>query len=239
MTERILIVNADDFGRSAGVNAGVIACHQSGVVTSATMMVRWPDAVAAGQYAAAHLDDFSVGLHFDLGEWQYLDDEWRELYQVAPTSDGEAVAAELDRQLQRFVELVGRPPTHLDSHQHVHRDAVVGPVRARAGARLGVPVRDQHPRVKYSGMYYGQDGKGEPYPQFIGIDALVAIIAALPEGITELGCHPGLADDVPGAYSKERLIEAAVLCDPRARSALAEYGVRLCTFTEALRLAAG
>ena len=235
--DRLLIVNADDFGRSPGVNAGVIACHEEGIVTSATMMVRWPDAVEAGRYAAAHTGDFSVGLHIDLGEWQYADDEWRELYSVVPTDDTDAVAAELDRQVERFVDLVGNAPTHLDSHQHVHRDAGVGTLVARLGERLGVPVRDQTAGLQYSGRFYGQDGKGMPYPEFIGIDALTTIIAELPGGITELGCHPGLADDVP-TYGAERIIEAAVLRDPRARAALREHDVRLCTFTEARQILA-
>lgn len=232
--ERILIVNADDFGRTPGVNAGVFHCHQHGIVTSATMMVRWPDAVDAGAYAAEHAADFSVGLHFDLGEWQYLDGDWQELYSVVPTNDTAAVAAELDRQLDRFVALVGSPPTHLDSHQHVHRDPAVGRVMAAAGRRLGVPVRDQCSDVTYSGMFYGQDGKGVPYLQFIGVDALMGIIAELPIGITELGCHPALADDMPGAYGAERLVEAEVLCHPRVHAAIDHHGVWLATFAAVL-----
>jgi predicted glycoside hydrolase/deacetylase ChbG (UPF0249 family) len=234
-TDRFLIVNADDFGRSAGVNAGVVECHQRGIVTSATLMVRWPDSVEAGSYAAQHVADFSVGLHFDLGEWQYADGQWSALYTVARTDDESAVATELHRQLGRFVELVGRPPTHLDSHQHVHRDPAVGRVVAEAGQRLDVPVRDQSAHITYCGMFYGQDGKGQPYPEFISVDALLSIIAGLPPGTTELGCHPALFDDVPGAYRAERLIEAEVLCDPRVRAALNRHSVSLRSFSAAFR----
>ena len=230
MSERNLIVNADDFGRSAGFNAGVIDCHRRGIVTSATLMVRWPNAVEAGAYAAAHSADFSVGLHFDLGEWQYVDDEWRELYSVVASDDAGAVAAELDRQLALFAQLVGRAPTHLDSHQHVHREPLVGRVLATAGERLGVPVRDQSATVTYSGLFYGQDGKGEHYGQFISVEALIGILASLPAGTTELGCHPALVDDVPGAYRAERLVEAQVLCDPRVRAAVERERVNLVSF---------
>ena len=41
MTRR-LIVNADDFGRAAGINAGVMKAFEDGIVTSATLMVRYP-----------------------------------------------------------------------------------------------------------------------------------------------------------------------------------------------------
>jgi predicted glycoside hydrolase/deacetylase ChbG (UPF0249 family) len=43
-TAKYLIVNADDFGQSAGINRGIIAAHEQGMVTSASLMVRWPAA---------------------------------------------------------------------------------------------------------------------------------------------------------------------------------------------------
>ena len=47
MAERSLIVNADDFGLSPGVNAGVARTHEEGILTSASLMVRRPAAAAA------------------------------------------------------------------------------------------------------------------------------------------------------------------------------------------------
>ena len=38
---RYLIVNADDFGMGRGVNDGIIKSHEHGIVTSASLMVRW------------------------------------------------------------------------------------------------------------------------------------------------------------------------------------------------------
>jgi chitin disaccharide deacetylase len=221
---RALIVNADDFGRSAGINDGVIRAHEQGIVTSASLMVRWPTAVQAA--ALAHrTPTLSIGLHLDLGEWEYVDGEWRALYEVGGTA-----AEQLARQLVRFEELVGRPPTHLDSHQHVHRDPAVGRPLADAATRLGIPVRDQSPEFVYSGEFYGQDGRGYPSPDRITAGALVAIIETLREGVTELGCHPAAADDVPGMYRAERLLELEALCDPQVRRKLDESGIQLRSF---------
>lgn len=228
MPGRILVVNADDFGRSAGVNEGVIQCHREGIVTSASLMVRWPHAADAAAYARR--SSLGVGLHLDLGEWAYRDGSWRARYEVLPEVTGEAVADELSRQLDVFERLVGGPPDHLDSHQHLHRDE---PVRAQVvavGERLGVPVREATPGIAYSGVFYGQDGKGNPVPEAITAEALVATIERLPPGTTELACHPATASDHDSTYDEERMRETEALCDPRVRAAIDRRGIALRTF---------
>ena len=100
MPERVsrrLIVNADDFGQSEGINRGIIQAHDRGIVTSASLMVRWPAAAAAAAWAREH-PQFSVGLHIDLGEWAFRAGEWTPLYQVVELDDTESVAGEVDRQ---------------------------------------------------------------------------------------------------------------------------------------------
>src|SRR5437762_1183195 len=119
MAARFLIVNADDFGLSAGVNRGIIEAHERGIVTSASLMVRWPAVAAAAAYAREH-PALGVGLHLDLGEWEYSNGDWVARYEVVPLDDAAAVAAEAGRQLAAFRGLMGRDPDHLDSHQHVH-----------------------------------------------------------------------------------------------------------------------
>ncbi len=235
MTDQVLIVNADDFGASAGVNRGVVRAREHGIVTSATLMVRGPAAREAGAYAQRD-PAFDVGLHFDLGEWEYHDGEWHARYEVVATDDADAVAAELDRQLELFEHLVGRPPSHLDSHQHVHRDRPAQDLLIRAGARLGVPVRQFNDAgITYSGEFYGQDGKGTPVPEAITVAALMSLIESLPAGVTELGCHPGLDDDLETTYRHERPREVAALCDPRVRAAVESSGVVLASFADLRR----
>jgi predicted glycoside hydrolase/deacetylase ChbG (UPF0249 family) len=234
--DRVLVVNADDFGRTPGVNRGIIEAHEHGIVTDATLMVRWPAAEDAGVYARQR-PRLGIGLHLDLAEWEYVDGAWRPVYEVVDTDDEASVQAELDRQLGRFLRLVGRAPTHLDSHQHVHREDPVRSVLARAGHQLGVPVRDVTPGITYCGSFYGQDGRGWPVPEAITVDALVALIRDLPIGITELGCHPGDPVDLANVYRDERATELEALCHPRARRVIAEHGIRLVSFGELAGLA--
>src|SRR5215203_3060373 len=72
---RLLIANADDFGMSHGVNAGILEAHTRGIVTSASLLVRWPAAKEAA-IASENLARLNVGLHVDLGEWSYEAGQW-------------------------------------------------------------------------------------------------------------------------------------------------------------------
>jgi predicted glycoside hydrolase/deacetylase ChbG (UPF0249 family) len=228
---RYLIVNADDFGRSQGVNEGVAACHERGILTSASLMVRWPAASDAAAYAHAQ-PRLSVGLHVDLSEWTVSDGTWRPLYERVEESDVGAVEAEIRAQLTAFRDLMGREPTHLDGHQHVQREEPARSVVLELAAALGVPVRDLTAEVRYVGGFYGQGPGGDPLPEAIGVESLVAMLAELPPGVTELGCHPALADDLESIYREERLEEVRTLCDPRVREALAAADIRLLSFAE-------
>lgn len=230
-TNRYVIVNADDFGQSDGVTRGIIEAHERGIVTSTSMMVRWPAAPAAAAYARTH-PSLAVGLHLDLSEWAYRNGEWVALYEVVPETDAVAVAHELDRQLAVFRDLMGRDPTHIDSHQHSHRNE---PARSHVVAMargLGVPLRHYSPDVRYLGDFYGQTTEGEPLLDYVSLDALRRLLAGLPDGVTELGCHPSAADDLDTMYLAERRAELRTLCDPAARAALAEFGVGLCSFAD-------
>ena len=70
------------------------------------------------------------------------------------------------------------------------------------------------PGIAYSGAFYGQDGKGTPVPEAITEEALIGIIEALPAGVTELGCDPGLDGDLETTYLGERRLEVASVCAP-------------------------
>jgi predicted glycoside hydrolase/deacetylase ChbG (UPF0249 family) len=230
---RRVILNADDFGQSSGVNRGVIEAHEHGIVTSASLMVRWPAAREAADYARAR-SDLSLGLHFDLGEWVYEDETWTPRYRVLEHETPEAIFDEASRQLQMFIDLIERTPAHLDSHQHVHRDQPVLDVMLAMSRRLGVPLREFCSDVAYRGDFYGQSGKGYPAPDYISSRALQALLAGLPIGTTELGCHPGFADDLDSVYRDERALEVKVLCDPAVRATIREEALVLTSFDQVM-----
>lgn len=228
---RYLIANADDFGQSRGVNAGIIQAHEHGIVTSASLMVRWEAAGEAAAFAREHRM-LSLGLHLDLGEWAYRNDEWVACYQVVPADDANAVQAEVRRQVKLFRELTGHDPAHLDSHQHVHRDEPVRSIMLELATELGVPLRDCTADVRYEGGFYGQNGIGEHLPEAISIKGLQHMISSIPPGITEMGCHPGLDADLDTMYRLERAAEVRTLCAPEVREMIVARGIELVSFLD-------
>lgn len=228
---RRLIVNADDFGQSEGINRGVARCHERGILTSASLMVRWPAAASATDYARAH-NGLAVGLHLDFCEWTFETDRWFPLYEVVPLRDEAAVRAEIDRQLTTFRALMGCDPTHLDSHQHAHQQEPVRHAVIEAASRRGIPVRGCHPAVTYRGDFYGQGKNGLPRDGAITVEYLTVLLDTLPEGITELGCHPALGLDVRSVYLTDRERETAVLCDRRIRAAIERREIELMSFRD-------
>jgi len=108
-TKRYLIVNADDFGHSSAVNRGVIHAYEHGIVTSASLMVRWPAAGEAAEYARNH-PSVSLGLHIDFGEWVYRDENWVPVYNVVLLDDAMALRNEVSHQLAVFRTLTGKTP---------------------------------------------------------------------------------------------------------------------------------
>lgn len=197
MTTRCLIVNADDLGMSAAVNDGIFAAHEGGIVTSASLMVSRPAAPAAAEALADH-PDLAVGLHLEVGE-------------------------DCRRQLERFCELVGRNPTHLDSHKHVHEtDEAFGAAAEVLAAELEVPLRNRG--IRYERRFYGRKA--------ISPEHLIRLIEGLQPGWTEIGCHPAAGPVPTSSYDAERQIELATLRDPGVKNLLNVTGVQLCSYAQ-------
>jgi predicted glycoside hydrolase/deacetylase ChbG (UPF0249 family) len=206
-----LIVNADDLGYSDGVNRGIFEAHERGIVTSASLMVDGPASAEAAELARA-APRLSVGLHAVLDRRGKL---------LVPPAECER---ELERQLDRFEELVGRRPTHVDSHHFVHRRRELAPAFAAFAERHALPLRDV--TVRHCGLFYGRWG-GASHTEQVGVESLLAILAQLEEGDTELGCHPGYADGLRSSYTAERERELATLTSPVVVRAVAELGIEL------------
>ena len=224
---RHLIVNADDFGASSGINRGILDAHRRGILTSTSLMVNMPAAEEAAALSR-EAPDLSVGLHVNFtneGGWPVVD-----------LANPDACRRELQGQLLEFEKLMNRSPTHLDSHHHVHRRPLLLPLFLDAASRYGLPMREHSP-VHYFSKFYAQWG-GETHLDWIGPENLLLLLEKeLRDGITELGCHVGYVDPVfLSEYLSERETEIKTLCDPTVRDALVKWGVKLIGFRDLSRV---
>lgn len=215
---RLLIVNGDDFGLSAGVNAGIIEAHTHGILTSTSLMVERPAAADAARLSGDH-PALSVGLHFD-GDTLALDER-------------ERAAAAFSSQLSRFRELMGREPTHVDSHHHVHTLNQRLRIFSELVAPLGVPLRHDG-RIRYVGGFWGQSESGASAPSQISREWLLQLARSeLREGFNEIGCHPArLLGDLRSSYLEERAIELDTLTGAGLRDEIAAGGVTLVSYLD-------
>jgi predicted glycoside hydrolase/deacetylase ChbG (UPF0249 family) len=221
--KKYLVVNADDFGASTGVNRGILECHTSGVVTSTSLMVTGRAASEAVAMSRDH-PALAIGLH-----WDVCGEDEREF----DTDDLPAVREEFHRQLDEFHRLLGRLPTHVDSHRHVHREEHLMPVFRELVAPLSVPLRDDG-RVKFVGGFYAQWEWKVTNLEYVSVPFLQQLLREeVAVGWTEVSCHPGYrSPDYAAVYLSEREAEVGTLTDPRIRETIRDLGIHLASYAD-------
>jgi predicted glycoside hydrolase/deacetylase ChbG (UPF0249 family) len=245
-----LIVNADDFGRSAGVDRGIIRAHRDGIVTSTTLMTNAPQAEDAGALARA-TPTLDVGVHLVLTYARPLTDPAR--IPSVVRADGsfgrpsELLAREIERdealieyraQFARAGKLIGHAPSHIDTHHWVHDHPALSAAVCQLAVETGAAARTHTPRQRDEYRAKGVRTTDHfvrefQHPGHIEVADLLSVIARLEDGVTELMCHPGEPDlelVATSAYGRERPIELATLTDPRVRAALERDHIALTTF---------
>jgi hopanoid biosynthesis associated protein HpnK len=146
-----LVVNADDFGRSAEINRAVERAHRQGVLNSASLMIAGDAAEEAVELARRN-PRLSVGLHLVLVDGPTIlcgmaaNRPVRLGLSYAFSREARRiVATEIEAQFARF-ERTGLPIAHVDGHQHMHMHPVVFdailPLAERIGVRRVRIVRD-------------------------------------------------------------------------------------------------
>ena len=235
-------MNADDFGLTRGVSAGILAAHRHGIVTSTTVLVTADvDRIQLGE---ARDSGLGLGLHMNLtlgkpltrgrsladGRGNFV----RDPRHAAAGADAREVRAEAEAQIERFEALVGRPPTHIDTHHHVGLHPPVRDVVLDVARALGVAVRSQdaaaRSRARSAGLRTTDHFFGESGPDaYWSAGRTLAHLRALPPGVSEFMCHPGRFDEDLGysRYGRQREVEMTGLGTAGARAAAAALGIEL------------
>ena len=268
-----LIVSADDFGMTEGINSGIIKSFNEGIVTSASIMANMPGFEPAINLAKGN-PHLAIGIHLNIMKGEPLQPANRVSSLVDsdgsfhPLTElikrlllGRIVLAEMEQELRSQVEQViatGLKITHLDSHRHFHIYPSILKVIVRLAGEYNI-ARIRYPRSRFDFSLNWKEllllllslrssnimtKNDMEYPQrffeFLRIEknknplqSFDSFCRNLPEGVTELCCHPGfvtgeLDKSEAGAYNRERQIE--ILTAPDVLELLQKYDVRLINY---------
>lgn len=217
-----LILNADDFGYSYGVNYGILESHLRGILTSTTLMAGMPGFDHAVSLAKAH-PTLGVGVHLTLtcgrpvlGGHKTLTEATGTFHSLSfykqedTVLDQNEVYDEWKAQIEKVLAS-GIEPTHLDSHHHVHIFKGLEAVFVRLAKEYRLPVRNSKPS-RTDGMIDGVPCPNclidfiessnvhfhTPLPEYaVGIwDCMQRIVREAFETMdtVEVMCHPAYLD---------------------------------------------
>lgn len=245
-----LLIRADDYGFSEGVNLGVAKTVREGVVRNVGLM---PNMVAA-EHGVELLRDQKVcwGQHTNIcvgppisdpeqipslvqenGEFKTAD-----TYRAAKEDFVvlEEAVLEVEAQYQRFLELVGQQPRYFEGHAVASGNffRALDIVAQRHGLRqLKFPVQGPV-RFGNTRLHAVMESMQENYDPYGALKR--AALGDWPQ--TDCGmliCHPGYLDQyllTHGLLLMPRPLEVEMLCDPRIRRWLMENDICLVTYDE-------
>ncbi|MFZ4451207.1 chitin disaccharide deacetylase [Salibacterium aidingense] len=238
--KRELIINADDFGLTPGVSAGIIYAYQHGIVTSTTAMVN-TEFSRESLTAAKHCPGLGIGLHFvlDAGRplssspFSLIDKKGRFLKggELIASATKQDITNELEAQLQVLFD-EGIEVTHIDSHHHMHLhipSALEAMTEIAKTHRLPLRTFSDTNRTETvtTTDHFCQDFYGE---DLLSTDYLLQLFSELQPGVTEMMCHPAFIDtwlNKKSSYRFTRAKELALLTDSRMSDWLDKHKVRL------------
>ncbi|AUJ23533.1 ChbG/HpnK family deacetylase [Virgibacillus dokdonensis] len=235
-----LIINADDFGITAGVTYGILFAHQYGIVSSTTVMVNMPFAKESLKEAKKH-PNLGVGLHlvFDAGRPIFASQSSLTSHSgyflkkegLMQSAKREDIKNEVEAQLDLAHKWYGNI-THIDSHHHLHHHfPLLLDVVLETAKNYNMPVRllpDTKIAYKiaspdyFCGGFYGEES--------VSINNLKDMITSLKPGITEMMCHPGFIDSglyKISSYNRMRMKEVAVLTNNKMKEYMQKQSIEL------------
>ena len=260
-----LIINSDDYGRTPEISRGIREAHLRGVVTSTTCMMNIPTTAADVTLALAETPQLGMGVHLVLTMGRpivtreagsSITDEngnffkYTPFIEHVPQMDMDEVKAEWQAQIEAFINVAGRKPTHIDSHHH---SSYFAPQLFRSMLELAqeydCAIRfpftndissEVEETFKHVPNLIGEFNPRRPdtflvdfYDEQATHEELLRLINNLSEGTTEIMCHPGYVDEAfanESVYNFQRERELKILTDPTIKEAIETNGIKLITF---------
>ena len=246
-----LIINADDCNLTAGVTRGILLAHDRGMVTSTTLMMNLPLAdKTVRELKKRKL--LGLGLHLNVtfgkplsrpsqvssllksgGIFRRPDDYQKKKPQLKD------IIREYETQIKLFEQRFGRKPEHLDTHHHLHDRPVFFQALASVAKKWKLPIRrsklfGELPARETSGLKTTDYLFGNLAADFLWeLGPFGGVVETLPEGTSEIACHPGFYDaELARASSlrRTREIELKLFSNGKLRKKLTGLGIELIRF---------
>ena len=253
-----LIINADDCNLTAGVTRGILLAHDRGIVTGTTLMMNLPLTEKTVKELKKR-KTLGLGVHLNVtfgkpltkpsqvssllksgGIFRRPDGYQKKTPQVKD------VIREYDAQIKFFENRFENKPDHLDTHHHLHDRPVFFKALVSVARKWKLPVR----RCRF--FQKGSDPGSDPFcfsglkttdylygnlaTKFLwGPVSFWGVVENLPEGTSEIACHPGFYDtDLARASSlcRMREVELKLFSDGKSRKKLAGLGIELVQFSQ-------
>ena len=248
-----LIINADDCDLTAGETRGILLAHDRGMVTSTTLMMNLPLSERTVKELKKR-KSLGLGVHLNVtfgkplakpsqissllksgGIFRRPDDYQKKAPQVKD------VVREYETQIKLFENRFGRNPDHLDTHHHLHDRPVFFKALASVAGKRKLPIRrsklfQELPSRETSGLKTTDYLFGNLAAQFLWeAGPFGGVVENLPEGTSEIACHPGFYDtDLVRVSSLRRMreVELKLFSDAKLRKRLAGLGIELVRFSQ-------
>src|SRR3981189_1031470 len=247
-----LIVNADDLGWTDGVNRGIVEAFHHGIVTSASLLANGA-AFAGGVEAARSAPALGIGAHLNLSDGPPVAD--RETVTSLLNNDGEFAGGPESLLLRRARR--GVSPAEVESGLKLAKRHDIGAIRVSLEASslraalssgskqnagvvmkqgvqargLKLLARDAREQAEHAGISTADYFCGIAQTGELTRDGVAQFVKSLPDGTTELMCHPGYADaalqKTPTRLQDSRQTELRILTDTGIRNLVAPMGIRL------------
>lgn len=237
-----LIINADDFGYSPGINAAIVSAHKNGVVSSTSIMANMP----GFDDAVKHLSEVKTlpcGVHLTLSCYKPLLTTHKTLVdengyffkrlrpEVVENFDLDELYAEWCAQIDKAQKEIYI--SHIDSHHFAHTIERFRPVVKKIAEKYNLPMRH-----KLDGIDSVQtvDFNGGFYAERVSVEWFESIADEIEEkGIVDMMTHPGFLDSFvcsSTSYQQERLKEYDVLTDNRVKEILDKNNIEVISYRQ-------
>jgi chitin disaccharide deacetylase len=215
MENKYFIVHADDFGLSPGISEGIIKTIENGIVSSTSVIVE-SKYLSVSKKIILNRPNFDWGLHVLI---------------LHKNPSSKIILKETKRQINIFKNSFGFPPSHIDFHKGFKFDTktyfeiLMFSLKNNFAFRYD---RQHHIEIDFYGIK-----KNRTKYDAIETKSIMTIIENLPNGITELVCHPGLTSNrLKDPYRLHRKKELLTLIDPQLKLKLKKEKIKLINFEE-------